>query len=64
MCIGILTACATKYKLNYRKFNEGDKENWYGVAGPYITFFAAFDLRIKELSMEHGRLPVGKDESS
>jgi hypothetical protein len=37
--LNILNTCAKKYGLQHKKYDTNDKENWYGVAGPYLFFF-------------------------
>lgn len=32
-------------QLVYKKFDEGDENDWYGTMGPYLDMFSSFALR-------------------
>lgn len=53
---------ATKLGLSYKNFQQGDEENWYGTMGPYLDMFAAFKLRLDELRLGHGTMPITKKD--
>lgn len=49
-----------KAGLEYKKFEMGDEQNWYGTIGPYIDMFASFALRMNELRLGHNNFPMSK----
>ncbi|CAG4969496.1 unnamed protein product [Colias eurytheme] len=53
-----------KEKLEYKNYNMDDDENWYGTMGPYLDMFAAFKLRMDELRLGHGTMPITKKDST
>lgn len=40
------------------------EDNWYGTMGPYLDMFAAFKLRMDELRLGHGTMPITKKDGT
>ena len=53
-CVKLVEDGFKKNNLLYKKYSPKELENWYGTAGPYMTFFCAFYLRLKEIRLGHG----------
>lgn len=47
-------------QLVYKKFDEGDENDWYGTMGPYLDMFSSFALRTNELRLGHNKMPITK----
>lgn len=47
--------------LEYCKYDMNDRNNWYGMCGPYLDFFVGFEYRMQELRIGHNEMCVGKD---
>lgn len=56
----VVEAAAKTVGLVYKKYDTKDKENWFGVVGPYLNFFAGFQLRSVELRVGHSNMPFKK----
>lgn len=53
-----------KEGLEYKNFPMDNDENWYGTMGPYLDMFAAFKLRMDELRLGHGTMPITKKDGT
>lgn len=53
-----------KQGLEYKSFAMDSEENWYGTMGPYLNMFAAFKLRMDELRLGHGTMPITKKDGT
>ncbi|CAH2088479.1 unnamed protein product [Euphydryas editha] len=53
-----------KEGLEYKNYTMDNKENWYGTKGPYFDMFAAFKLRLDELRLGHGTMPITKKDGT
>lgn len=53
-----------KEGLEYKNFSMDSEENWYGTMGPYLHMFAAFKLRMDELRLGHGTMPITKKDGT
>ncbi|KAJ8709989.1 hypothetical protein PYW07_009355 [Mythimna separata] len=51
---------SSKTRTEYKNFPLDNDENWYGTMGPYLDMFAAFKLRLDELRLGHGTMPITK----
>ncbi|KAK4882280.1 hypothetical protein RN001_005599 [Aquatica leii] len=49
--------------LVYRKYDLKDGANWYGTMGPYLELTGAFALRMKEVRLGHGKMPIGRNNA-
>nr|DBA44336.1 TPA_asm: nucleocapsid [Cotesiavirus orthomyxi] len=56
----IMTLCAKDFKLEYRKFEKDDQENWYSMASPYMTCLTLFGQRIREQRIGLSQVIIGK----
>lgn len=61
-CKTIMKAAAAEFGLEFKKFGDKDKDNWYGTCLPYLDFFLGYGLRINELRLGHSTMPVAKSE--
>lgn len=57
----LMRAAADEQNLKFEKYENTDKDNWYGTAAPYLDFFAGFQLRLKELRLGHNVMPISKE---
>lgn len=58
------TDITKKHGLLYKVFGDNDTSNWFGTMGPYLDMFAAFKLRIDELRLGHGTMPIAKKDGT
>jgi hypothetical protein len=56
--INWVRSTAKSQGLEFKNFSINDKDNWYGVAGPYLCFFVGFGLRLTELRLGHSSMPT------
>lgn len=56
----IMVETFTAFKLKYLKPKDGEKNHWFGVIAPLLTFLCAHKLRRDELRVGHGNMPVNK----
>lgn len=44
--------------FDFSKPRDGDKNHWFGIAAPLLTYLCAHKLRMDELRVEHATMPV------
>lgn len=48
------------FKMKYLKPKDEEKNHWFGVAAPLLTYLCAHKLRRDELRVGHANVPVNK----
>lgn len=56
----ILEKAFNLFNLQYSKPRDGDKNHWFGIAAPFLTYLCAHKLRRDELRVGHATMPVKK----